>query len=79
MFDQGGTGSGGGDAPVPSNKAIVHSEFTTGELGLVFPDDGQPTVVHLPDGTDVEVEVPAPIRPAYRRICPESVYDLGMW
>ena len=56
-----GTGSGCGDAPELDTKDIVKQEFTTGEPGLVFPDDRQPTAVHLHDGTEVEVEVPAPL------------------
>ena len=61
--EQGGAGSGGGDAPDTGNQHNVTNEFTTGELGLVFLDEGQPSVVHLDDGAEVEVEAPAPLDP----------------
>ena len=75
----GGAGPSGGNAPEPTTISDVMQEFTTGEPGLVYPDDSQPTAVHLQDGTEVEVEVPAPFRPSYRRVCPESLYDFRMW
>ena len=66
LFDQGGSSSGCGNAPDTSLNDIVHSEFTTGEPGLIFLDAEQPSVAHLADGSEVEVEAPAPMRSSRR-------------
>ena len=55
------------------------TEFATGEPGLVFPEEGQPSVVHLDDGAEVEVEALASSDPYHCRVCPETVHDFGAW
>ena len=66
LFDQRGSSSGCGNAPDTSLNDNVRSEFTTREPGLIFLDADQPSVVHLADGSEVDVEAPAPFRSSRR-------------